>query len=124
MSEKVCVNLTPVEVGQIDTLVAQGVYTTRTDAIRAGVRLVLDQHAGMVEQGMHRIMADHARLSQQIVSGATGIGVFVISKGQLEDALEKHQRIRIAVVGMVTLANDISVELAAATIERVAIFGS
>lgn len=40
-TEKVCVNLPAAELGKIDVLVAEGLFASRTDLIRAGVRLSL-----------------------------------------------------------------------------------
>ena len=43
-TEKVCVNLPAAELGKIDVLVAEGLYASRTDVIRSGIRSVLETH--------------------------------------------------------------------------------
>lgn len=108
-NEKVCVNLPPAELGKIDVLVAQGLYASRTDVIRSGIRSVLEANAPAVE----RVMRDQ-----------TGVGVFVIDRKSLEATKRSGKRIQVSVVGMVVIKNDVSPALADDAIESVRIFGS
>jgi Arc/MetJ-type ribon-helix-helix transcriptional regulator len=107
--EKVCVNITPAELGQIDILVARGLYTTRTDVIRTGIRLVLEQNASTVTH---------------VVQGSTGFGYMTVSRDDLETSLSRGERQRMFVVGVLRLDSSISPDLADATIERINILGS
>ncbi len=45
-SEKITINLGPVDLGQIDLLVAEGFYANRTDFIRSAIRAQIATRAG------------------------------------------------------------------------------
>ena len=47
-TEKLTINLGVVDLGQIDLLVQEGFYSTRTDLIRPAIRNQLDVHADEV----------------------------------------------------------------------------
>ncbi|EEF24845.1 conserved hypothetical protein, partial [Ricinus communis] len=53
-SEKITINLGPVDLGQIDLLVQEGFYANRTDLIRTAIRNQLNQHAEVVRQTVAR----------------------------------------------------------------------
>jgi len=107
-TEKVCVNLPAAELGKIDVLVAEGLYASRTDVIRAGIRTVLDEN----HESVRRVVTD-ARIGYQLVS-----------KTELEGARRTGVRLNIFVVGVLRIVNGVSPELADQTIERIRIFGS
>jgi len=48
--QKITVNLSVVVLGQIDLLVEQGFYSSRSDFIRTSIRNLLSKHEDMVEQ--------------------------------------------------------------------------
>lgn len=108
-TEKVCVNLSAAELGTIDVLVAQGLYTSRSDLIRAGVRAVTDQHEPAIRRA---------------TENATCIGVMLIGKRDLERKLQEGKRLRIFVVGILRLDTTISTELADEAIEHIQVLGS
>ncbi len=108
-TEKVCVNLSAAELGAIDVLVAQGLFTSRSDLIRAGVRTVTEQHQVALDR---------------VTQSATTIGVMMLSKRDLERALREGKRLRIFVVGILRLDSTISAELADEAIEHIQILGS
>jgi Arc/MetJ-type ribon-helix-helix transcriptional regulator len=107
--EKVCVNITPAELGQIDVLVARGLYATRTDVIRTGIRLVLEQNASTVTH---------------VVQGSSGFGYMTVSREDLEKSLSRGERQRMFIIGVLRFDSSISPDLADATIERVNVLGS
>lgn len=107
-TEKVCVNLPAAELGKIDVLVAEGLYASRTDLIRAGIRVVLDEHRDAV---------------MRVVSEAR-VGYQLVTVGELETARRAKVRLDFFVVGVLRIMNGVSADLAAATIERIRIFGS
>lgn len=108
-NEKVCVNLAPVELGKIDVLVAQGLFTSRTDLIRAGIRHVLEEHAPAVEK---------------VALGAAGIGVLVVSRKDLEDAKRDGEKLSMKVIGILSIDSDVTPDLADETIHDIRIFGT
>ncbi len=108
-TEKVCVNLSAAELGAIDVLVAQGLYTSRSDLIRAGIRSVTDEH----EPALRRA-TEHA----------TCLGVMILRKKDLEQTLRDGKRLKIFVVGILRLDPSITPDLADEAIEHVQVLGS
>ena len=109
-TEKVCVNLPAAELGKIDVLVAEGLYASRTDLIRAGIRTVLEANPGPVDR--------------VVVSGGARVGYQLLTRGELEEWKEEGKQLDLFVVGVLRIQNNVSAELAEATIARVRIFGS
>jgi Arc/MetJ-type ribon-helix-helix transcriptional regulator len=107
--EKVCVNITPAELGQIDVLVARGLFASRTDVIRSGIRLVLEQHEATVSR---------------IVQGSSGLGFMTVSRDDLQRSFQLGERQRMFVIGVLRIDPSITPDLADATIERIQIVGS
>jgi Arc/MetJ-type ribon-helix-helix transcriptional regulator len=107
-TEKVCVNLAAAELGKIDVLVAEGLYASRTDVIRSGIRLVLEEHPDTV---------------LRVVPGAR-VGYQLLLKSELEAAREAKTRLTLYVVGVLRIQGSVTPELADQTIERIRIFGA
>ena len=108
-TEKVCVNLSAAELGTIDVLVAQGLYTSRSDVIRAGVRAITDQHETAFKKA-----TDHA----------TCLGVMMLGTRDLELTLREGKRMRIFVVGILRLDNTVTPDLADEAIEHIQVLGA
>ena len=108
-TEKVCVNLSAAELGTIDVLVAQGLYTSRSDAIRAGVRAISEQHEPAFKKA-----TEHA----------TCLGLMLLRRQELEHALREGKRLKIFVVGILRLADSITPDLADEAIEHIQVLGS
>ena len=108
-TEKITINLGVVDLGQIDLLVQEGFYSNRTDLIRTAIRNQLSVHADVVRQTVAR---------RTLV-----LGLHDYSRRDLEAARDAGQRLRIQALGLVRIAADVSPELAAATIESIAVLG-
>ncbi len=108
-TEKVCVNLSGAELGAIDVLVAHGLYTSRSDVIRAGIREVSGRHAHAIER---------------VTKHATCLGVMALNRGLLEQVVRDGKRLRISVVGIFRLDDSVTPELADQAIERAQVIGS
>jgi Arc/MetJ-type ribon-helix-helix transcriptional regulator len=108
-TEKVCVNLSAAELGTIDVLVAQGLYTSRSDAIRAGVRAITEEH----EPAFRKATAH-----------ATCLGVMILRRQELEATLREGKRLKIFVVGILRLADSVTPDLADEAIEHIQVLGS
>src|SRR5215217_4935385 len=106
-TEKITINLGPVDLGQIDLLVREGFYYNRTDFIRAAIRNQLATHAEAVRQTVAR---------QTLV-----LGVQHFSRRDLEAVRDAGERLRIEVLGLASIADDVSPELALETIESVVV---
>ena len=104
-SEKITINLGYVDLGQIDLLVQEGFYSNRTDFIRTAIRNQLQRHTEVVSASTARQSLDYTR-------------------AQLEAAQRDGQVIEINVLGLATIASDVSPELARATIRSVTVLGA
>ena len=109
-TEKVCVNLPAAELGKIDVLVAEGLVASRTDVLRSGIRLVLDNHDDAVQR---RTGFPDARIGYQL-----------LMRSELETARTAHKRLSMFVVGVLRIQGSVTPDLADATIERIRIFGA
>ena len=109
-SEKITINLGLIDLGQIDLLVAEGFYSNRTDLIRTAIRNQLAMHADVVKQTVAR---------KRLV-----LGLYHFSRADLEQALAAGERLQLQVLGLASIANDVSTELALATIESILVLGS
>ncbi len=109
-SEKITINLGFVDLGQIDLLVAEGFYGNRTDLIRTAIRNQLAQHADVVKQAAAR---------KTLV-----LGLQHFSAADLRAVKAARQKLNIRVLGLATIAHDVTPELALATIESVDVLGA
>lgn len=109
-TEKVTINLGLVDLGQIDLLVREGFYANRTDFIRAAIRAQLATHAEAV--------------TDTVARKTMVLGVQHYSRRDLEAVREAGQRLQIRVLGLASIADDVSPELALATIEAVEVLGA
>ena len=109
-SEKITINLGPVDLGQIDLLVEEGFYSNRTDLIRTAIRNQLALHAQVVHETVTR--------------RALVLGLQHFSRQDLEAIRAAHQRLTIQVLGLASIADDVSPELALATIDSVVVLGA
>src|SRR5436190_8814322 len=98
-TEKITLNLGPIDLGQIDLLVQEGFYSNRTDFIRTAIRNQLATHAEAVKQTVAR---------KTLV-----LGLQHYSRQDLEAVRAAGQRLRINVLGLATIDDDVPPELAA-----------
>jgi Arc/MetJ-type ribon-helix-helix transcriptional regulator len=109
-TEKITVNLGFVDLGHIDLMVHEGFYTNRTDFIRTAVRNQIERHADVVKTTVMRKTLD--------------LGLRHYSRADLERALAANEKLHLNVLGLVTIAADVSPELASATIGSVNVLGA
>ena len=109
-SEKLTVNVGLVDLGQIDLLVDEGFYANRTDFIRTAIRRQLDSRAEAVNNTVAR--------------RALTIGTQHLSRRDLEELRDAGQTVDLHVLGLATIANDVSADLALATISSVEVLGA
>jgi Arc/MetJ-type ribon-helix-helix transcriptional regulator len=109
-SEKITINLGYVDLGHIDLLVQEGFYSNRTDFIRTAIRNQIERHADVVRQAVTRKSVD--------------LGLRHFSRADLEAAREAGQVLDIRVLGLATIAQDVTPELARATIASLTVLGA
>lgn len=109
-SEKVTINLGFVDLGQIDLLVSEGFYGNRTDFIRTAIRHQLSTHADAVKQVVARKMLV--------------LGIQHFSAADLLSVKAAKQKLQIRVLGLATIAPDVTPELALDTIDSLDVLGA
>ena len=109
-SEKITINLGFVDLGHIDLMVQDGFYANRTDFIRTAIRNQLDRHADVVRQSVARKTLD--------------LGLCHYSRSDLEAARDRGEMLHINVLGLASIAHDVSADLALATIASVTVLGA
>ena len=109
-TEKITINLGYVDLGHIDLLVQDGFYSNRTDFIRTAIRNQIERHAEAAKQSVTRRNLD--------------LGLRHYGREDLEAAQATGQMLHIRVLGLASIAADVSPELARATIASVSVLGA
>jgi Arc/MetJ-type ribon-helix-helix transcriptional regulator len=108
-TEKITINLSVVDLGHVDLLVEQGLYSSRSDLIRTAIRNQLNTHGEVVQQA--------------VVRKSLALGVLVYDHRDLEARLAKGEMLDIRIVGMVVLSKSITPELARQAIRSIQVYG-
>jgi Arc/MetJ-type ribon-helix-helix transcriptional regulator len=109
-AEKITINMGFVDLGQVDLLVAEGFYANRTDFIRTAVRNQISAHAEAVKQVLAR---------KTLV-----LGLQHFSVADLERVRAAKQKLQLRVLGLASIAPDVTPALALATIESITVLGA
>ena len=108
-TEKISFNMSVVDMGQVDLLIEQGFYSSRTDFLVAAVRNLLGTHNTTVKQAVERRYMT--------------LGVALYTREDLEARLASGSPLDVRVVGVLKIADDVTPELARAAIRSVTVFG-
>ena len=103
-NEKITINLGHVDLGHIDLLVQEGFYSNRTDFIRTAIRNQLEHHADAVKQTLARKKVE--------------LGLRHFSREDLEAVRATGQMLHIRVLGLASIANDVTPSLPARRSDR------
>jgi Arc/MetJ-type ribon-helix-helix transcriptional regulator len=109
-TEKMTVNVGVVDLGHVDLLVQEGFYSNRSDLVRTALRNQLALHA--------------ENLKQTLARRTLTVGLQHLSRADLEQAVATGQRLKVQVVGLARIADDVKPELARAAIESVTVLGA
>ena len=109
-SEKITVNLGFVDLGRMDLLVRDGFYGNRADFLRTAVRQLIERHEDAVRQSSAR-----RRLQ---------LGLIHYAARDLEAARDAGTPLHIHALGLVSLAHDVTPELARAAIASLEVLGA
>src|SRR5271165_5048570 len=109
-SEKLTINLGFVDLGHIDLLVRDGFYSNRSDFIRTAIRNQLATHADTARQAASRLTLE--------------LGLRTFTRQDLEAIQAAGERLRIRVLGLAIIADDVTPDLARATIESITVLGA
>jgi Arc/MetJ-type ribon-helix-helix transcriptional regulator len=109
-SEKITINVGFVDLGQIDLLVEEGFYSNRTDFIRTAIRNLLARHDEALKKTVSRRNLD--------------LGLRHYSRADLEEAVRRGERLEIVVLGLASIADDVTPELARSAIASIEVLGA
>jgi Arc/MetJ-type ribon-helix-helix transcriptional regulator len=109
-SEKITINLGFVDLGQIDLLVQEGFYSNRTDFIRTAIRNQLNRHDEAVTKSVRRKKLD--------------LGMRHYGRRDLEAAEAAGEMLDIQVLGLASIADDVTPDLALRTISSIQVLGA
>src|SRR3989441_10765131 len=109
-TEKITINLGYVDLGHIDLLVQEGFYSNRTDFIRTAIRNQLATHGEEVRKSIMRHTLD--------------LGLRHYTRADLEAVKAAGEKLHIKVLGLATIAPDVTPSLASATIASITVLGA
>ena len=110
VDEKITINVGFVDLGQIDLLVQEGFYANRSDLIRTAIR---------------NQIAAHAEAVKQVVSRRTLVlGIHHLTVAELEAAKARGESLDVRVLGLLTIAPDVTPELASRTVNSLVVMGA
>ena len=109
-AERITIGVGIVDLGQIDRLVDKGLFTTRSEFIRAAIRIYLEQYREeVVQAGFKKTFT---------------IGTHILNAHDLEDIVADGKAIDLHVVGALTIAEDVTPKLARMAVRSVSVYGS
>src|SRR5262245_27910859 len=108
-TEKLTVNLTPVDLGRIELLVEQGFYANRAEFIRTAIHQQLEKHAENVRDTTSRL--------------GLVVGAMTFGRAQLEGYRKARKRMAIKVIGYLSIADDVPPSLASEVVESLTVRG-
>jgi Arc/MetJ-type ribon-helix-helix transcriptional regulator len=109
-SEKITVNLGFIDLGRVDLMVRDGFYANRADFIRTAIRNQLERQDDAVRQSVAR---------RQLKLGLSHYTV-----QDLEAARDAGTPLHIQILGLASIASDVTPELARAAIASVQVLGA
>lgn len=109
-TEKVTVNLGLVDIAQMDLLVEEGFYTNRTDFVRTAIRKQLERH--------------NEEIRQTVVRKRFVVGLQRYARADLERSIAAGEQLEIHVLGLATIEDDVTPELARAAIASLRVLGA
>ena len=109
-SEKITINLGFVDLGQIDLLVEDGFYSNRTDFIRTAIRNQLSTHGEVLKQSVAR---------REMV-----LGLQRYTRRDLEKVVASGEQLQIQVLGLATIDEDVTPQLARQAIASITVLGA
>ena len=109
-SEKITINLGFVDLGQVDLLVSEGFYSNRTDFIRTAIR--------------NQLLAHGDALKQSVARRSMVLGLQRYSRQDLENVAASGEQLQIHVLGLATIDDDVTPQLARKAIASIVVLGA
>lgn len=108
-TEKITINLTPMDLGHIDLLVDQGFYANRTDLIKVAIRNQIEKHSEDIKNiYVHTYYV---------------LGVMELTTDTLMKKLAVGEKMDIRLIGKLVIHEDVEVDLVRNTINSVKAYG-
>ncbi len=114
ITEKITVNINGVDLGYIDLLVNGGYYSNRAEFVKTAVKNQVRLHEGQTQ----KLISQKERQGLQ-----TFIGIFRLSKKDLESAVSEKRKLNIACIGMLVISDDVTPELFGLAVESISVYG-
>jgi len=109
-TEKVTINLGLVDLAQMDLLIEEGFYTNRTDFVRTAIRNQLERHGEDIRQ--------------TVVRKRFVVGMQRYTKADLERSVAAGEQLEIHVLGLASIDEDVTPELATSAIASIWVLGA
>ena len=109
-TEKITINLGFIDLGRIDLLVQEGFYSNRTDFIRTAIRNQLSTHGEEVRESITRHTLE--------------LGLRHYTRANLEAVQAAGEKLHVKVLGLASIAADVTPALALAAIESINVLGA
>src|SRR4030095_16963591 len=109
-SEKITINLGFVDLGHIDLLVEEGFYSNRTDFIRTAIR--------------NQVLTHGEVLKNSVARRSMVLGLQRFTRQDLEKVLTAGEQLHIHVLGLASIDDDVSPQLASRAIASVVVLGA
>ena len=109
-SEKITINLGFVDLGQVDLLVKDGFYSNRTEFIRTAIR--------------HQLLTHGDVLKKSVARRSMVLGLERYTRKDLEKVVASGKPLEIQVLGLATIDDDVTPQLARQAIASIAVLGA
>jgi hypothetical protein len=109
-SEKITINVGFIDLGHIDLLVEEGFYSNRSDFIRTAIR--------------NQVLAHGEVLKSSVARRSMVLGLQRFTRQDLEKVVASGEQLHIQVLGLATIDDDVSAQLASRAIGSITVLGA
>jgi Arc/MetJ-type ribon-helix-helix transcriptional regulator len=109
-SEKITINVGFIDLGHIDLLVEEGFYSNRSDFIRTAIR--------------NQVLAHGDVLKSSVARRSMVLGLQRFTRQDLEKVVASGEQLHIQVLGLATIDDDVSAQLASRAIGSITVLGA
>ena len=109
-SEKITINVGFIDLGHIDLLVEEGFYSNRSDFIRTAIR--------------NQVLAHGDVLKNSVARRSMVLGLQRFTRQDLEKHVASGEQLHIQVLGLATIDDDVSAQLASRAIGSITVLGA